>query len=70
MNPRVSTTRATAMCRKTHRSRPRHERRSDGAADGMGDDGLKAAGGPDGRSGKRVALCAAIAGTGGRRAAE
>lgn len=41
-----------------------------GAADGMGDDGLKAAGGPDGRSGKRVALCAAIAGTGGRRAAE
>ena len=68
MNTRVSTTRATAMYRKTRRSRPRHERRSDG--DGMGDDGLKAAGGPDGRSGKRVALCAAIAGTGGWRAAE
>ena len=70
MNTRVSTTRATAMGRKTRRSRPRHERRSDGAGGGMGDDGSRAAGGPGGWSGKRVALCDATAGTGGRRVAE
>ena len=75
MSPRVPATRARTMCRKTCRSGPQHERRSDGAGgvmgdDGMGDDGPKTAGGPDGRSGRRAALRAAVEGVGGRGAAE